>query len=519
MPSRDEDLTPPVAAIVPVTLRTKEIDGAQLKADIMALTGDLAGRRFALEKKVLIGRDPEAEVHVPGNDVSRRHASIWRTDAGEYVIEDHKSRNGTLVNGKPVEVHMLQFGDKLQVGSRTLFVFTQHQALEEELVRWQRIELVAEMTAGLVHDFNNYMTALLGYVQYLDDSSSQAETREDLLALLRRCLPVMEEAAREGSNVARKVLTFARGSKRPQEPQELQLLVDKAVTLVSRTFDESITVEIEIAAALRVTGDKTELLQVLINLLLNARDAMPEGGTLRIAAASRVIDSDRARELNLPMAGEMVVLEVKDTGIGMEEETRRRIFEPLFTTKGKGKGKGTGLGLSMVSRIIENHGGQIRVESTPGAGASFSIYLPVAVITSDYPTVNTTMVLAPERAAAKSQGMVLMLERDERMRLRAARVAYAMGFDVLTADSIDEIFNLFERHHEKIQLVIFSLDFEGAPPGDEVYDRLLRIDPDAGVLFTSRDVDRDQLTARIRRVLQTPCDSRTLRDALSDAME
>jgi signal transduction histidine kinase len=513
----EDDLTPPVASIVPVTGRTAELDGAHLKADIMALTGELAGRRFALDRKVQIGRDPEVEIHVPGNDVSRRHASIWRTDAGEYVVEDLKSRNGTLVNGKPVEVHILEFGDKLQIGSRTLFVFTQHQALEEELVRWQRIELVAEMTAGLVHDFNNYMTALLGYVQYIEDFAPQTKTREELMALLNRCLPVMEDAAKEGSNVARKVLTFARGSKRPQAPLPVGPVVEKAVALVRRTFDESIIVEQEIEEGLRVTGDKTELLQVLINLFLNARDAMPEGGTLRIEACTKILDEVQARELNLPMTGEMAVIEVKDTGTGMEEETRKRIFEPLYTTKGKGKG--TGLGLSMVSRIIENHGGQIRVESTPGAGTRFSIYLPVAVVTSDsYTTLNTTMVAAPARPA-KSKGLVLMLNDEERMRLRAARVAYAMGYDVLTADSVDEVFALYERYNNKIELVIFSLDFKGAPSGDEVFDRLLRIDPDAGVLFTSEGADEGQFTARIRRVLQTPCDSRTLRDALSDALE
>ena len=518
MSSDEEDLTPPVAAIAPVTMKTAELDGSHLKADIMALTGELAGRRFALERKVQIGRDPELEIHVPGNDVSRRHASIWRTDAGEYVVEDLKSRNGTLVNGKPVEVHILEFGDKLQIGSRTLFVFTQHQALEEQLVRWQRIELVAEMTAGLVHDFNNYMTALLGYVQYIQDFAPQTKTREELQELLNRCLPVMEEAAKEGSNVARKVLTFARGSKRPQAPLPVGPVVEKAIALVSRTFDESITVEQQMEEGLRVTGDKTELLQVLINLFLNARDAMSEGGTLRIEASTKIIDEAQARELNLPMTGEMAVIEVRDTGHGMKEETRKRIFEPLYTTKGKGKG--TGLGLSMVSRIIENHGGQIRVESAPDAGTCFSIYLPVAVVLSDsYPTLNTSSMVAAPIREAKSKGLVLMLDSEERMRLRAARVAYAMGYDVLTADSVDEVFALFERYSEKIELVIFSLDFEGAPPGDEVFDRLLRVDPDAGVLFTSKDSDEGQLSARIRRVLQTPCDSRTLRDALSDALE
>ncbi|MBW2736531.1 MAG: FHA domain-containing protein, partial [Deltaproteobacteria bacterium] len=431
MRPNDDDLTPPPFTPMPSALRTAELDGAYLKADVMALTGELAGRRFVIDDELLIGRDADTTIQVPGNDVSRHHCRVYKTTAGHYVLEDLGSRNGTLVNGKPIEMHILQFGDRFQVGTRTLFVLTNHEALEEQLVRWQRIELIAEMSAGLVHDFNNCMAAVLGYVDYLEYFSEQEDiSLEELQETLQSALPSMKLAAQEGSNLAQKVLLFARGTKEESFASiSFMTLTNEASKVVGPSFGDAITIDQRIQPGLRVRGDRTELLQVLINLMLNARDAMPEGGSLSIEARAEHGDQHEARDLQLPEADEgLVVIKVSDTGTGMDEATRKRIFEPLYSTKAKGKG--TGLGLSTVARIIENHGGQIKVQSTPGEGTTFTFFLPLATEAGEArePTGPTMQVAGMEGTLDDAlRNLVVMMGGDEEMRQRVARAVYALG--------------------------------------------------------------------------------------------
>jgi signal transduction histidine kinase len=364
------DRTQPLAV---QSVETTEVVAVDLEADLTALTGPLAGRRHVIRDRALIGRGEEAEIRVPGDDVSRRQARIRRTEGGDFVIEDLKSRNGTLVNGAPVEVHVLRLGDKVQIGARTLFVFTRHDALEEQIATWQRCDLAAQITAGMVHDFNNYMCALLGYIEYIQLHLARTVPETQLREILETSLPVMEGAARAGSSLAQKVLQVSRAPKDDRVEMDLGLVVQEASGLLRPVLGPATTVELHLTPGIRLVGDRTELMQVLINLLLNARDAMPRGGTVRVETAR--CSADDAQAMELP-PGEQVVVKICDAGCGMDEDTRRRIFEPLFTTKSPGHG--TGLGLSMVLRIVERHAGVIRVTSTPGTGSEFALFFPAA---------------------------------------------------------------------------------------------------------------------------------------------
>lgn len=348
--------------------QTAEIeDNLVDKADLIALTGELAGKRFTIEQRIVLGRDPAVEIMVPGEDVSRRHAAIARSSAKEFVVEDLDSRNGTLVNGVPIEVHVLKFGDKLQIGSRTLFVFTPHSAPEEQLIRWQRIEAIGQMASGVVHDFANYMTAVLGQVEYLRRLlKGPSGLREETLA---RGLDDIHAAAQQAFKLTRKVLGFARSTESAAFSVDLGTVVEDALRLTARSCEAEIRIHSDIEDELTVQGDRTELLQVLINLLLNARDAMPGGGDLRVSARTT---EGEAGDLSGPL--KQVLLEVSDNGVGMDEQVRSRVFEPLFTTKPAGMG--TGLGLSTVARIVEKHRGTIDVQSAPGQGTTFRIRLP-----------------------------------------------------------------------------------------------------------------------------------------------
>jgi signal transduction histidine kinase len=503
------------------TGRTIDLGAAPgVDADLIALTGALGGRRYTIGDRALIGRDSEAQVQLVGDDVSRRHASITRTSSGEFVLEDLGSRNGTFVNGRPVEVHVLHFGDTMQVGLTTLFVFTHHQqALEEQLVRWQRMELIAQMTGGMVHDFRNYMTAILGYIQYLQEVARRETEIEELRSSIFESVAVMESAAWEGVNLTRRVLAFAKGADRPREPVHLCEVAEEAIRLLERSFPKEIRFDTDVSRGLRVIGSRTELLQVLVNLYLNARDAMPEGGTIRTEAS---LCQEEEREDGVG-AGE-VLLKVSDTGIGMDPETQRRAFEPLFSTKPAGKG--TGLGLSTVARLIENHRGHIHLDSTPGHGTSFLIFLPVVEVplsTASAETVDLGQGFRPEDLLQQGSGFVLLVNDDELVRQRTLRAIKPLRLQVLCAPSASVAIELYERYQDRIRLVVIDLDVTG-PQSEDTYRRLHLINPDVHVLVASNgNVARAGVGAPLflsatRGVVEWRADSETLSRTLLDAL-
>jgi len=207
---------------------------------------------------------------------------------------------------------------------------------------------------------------------------------------------------------------------------------------------------------------------------------------------------------------------VSDTGIGMDEETQKRIFEPMFTTKDPGKG--TGLGLSMVSRIIETHQGMIRVASRLGQGATFTIYLPIAEARTKPLKVNTTLVLQhlheQDEPAERRSGLVLLQEQDDLMRQRAARALCSLGYEVLFAETVEEVLQLFEQYRAEIKLVVLHSD--DPSQSDDIRQRLRALNPTIRVIFAGSDED---ISTRARIRLLLPCDTRTFQQAITSAME
>jgi signal transduction histidine kinase len=513
---RDIDDTQP--RFLDGTQDTKDLGGPMEQADLVALTGELAGRRFPIGEKALIGRDAEAAVQVVGDDVSRRHAQVSRTSSNEFLIEDLKSRNGTLVNGVPIEVSPLRFGDKVQVGSKTLFVFTRHQALEAQLVQWQRMELITQMTAGMIHDFNNCMTVILGNIQNIQNSSESYVTDE----YLRGCLTEMEIMAWEGVNLARKVLNFARGADRKREQVDLSKLAEDTLRLSRRSIPQNVKVEFALQPELKILGDRSDLMQVIINLVLNARDAMPDGGKLALATSSDHLDEAQARAARLPLAGDVVALRVKDSGTGMSEETRKRVFEPLFTTKAPGKG--TGLGLSTVARIIESHNGGIAVESKLGKGSSFTIYFPVppaaGAVAAD--ETRSTLLLDGRKTeqafAALEGGFVLLLQSDPVTRQRVANVILSLGCDVLHAGSIGEAMELYGKYHHRIRVVVLDID-PHSPQSVVAFRELQAVDRSVRILVNGAGgASGKELAEGMLTFLGGAADTATFREALTKAL-
>ena len=351
---------------------------------------------------------------------------------------------------------------------------TLHEA-EEQLRHSQKLEAVGRLAGGIAHDFNNLLTAIIGYSELIE-KRNQGETR-DHAGLIRK-------AGEQAAALTRQLLAFSR--KQLLEPRVLDLnaLIRDMEKLLQRVIGESIRITIETAPAeARVRADPSQLEQVLLNLGVNARDAMPGGGTLRIATQHVALTPAEIAARTLEVEpGDYIALVVSDTGSGMDEETRSHIFEPFFTTKGPGKG--TGLGLSTVYGIVKQSGGGIAVESAPGQGCTFSIFLPATTSELDAPEV--------EPAATDNRGTetVLVVEDEEVVRQLICTSLADIGYNVLCGATPHEGLRHAREHKERIDLLVTDVvmpDMHGPALAREIAP----LQPDMKVLFVSGYSDSD----------------------------
>ncbi|AVH64233.1 PAS domain S-box protein [Nostoc sp. 'Peltigera membranacea cyanobiont' N6] len=246
---------------------------------------------------------------------------------------------------------------------------TQQKQLEAQLLRSQRLESIGTLAGGIVHDLNNILSPILMSVQILQKKLPDSESQQ--------ILQTLENNVKRGANLLKQVLSFARGIEGKRTIVQIQPLMAEMEQIIAQTFPKSIICQVDIPKNLwDVRGDTTQIHQVLINLVVNARDAMPNGGILRIAAENLVI-GEHSAQINIDAkVGSYIAIVVTDTGMGMSLEVQQRIFEPFFTTKEVGKG--TGLGLSTALGIVKNHGGFVNVYSQVGRGTQFTVYLPAS---------------------------------------------------------------------------------------------------------------------------------------------
>jgi len=371
----------------------------------------------------------------------------------------------------PVEItaRMLEDG-KIQSIMRDV---TSRRRLEEQVRQSSKMEAVGQLAGGVAHDFNNLLTAILGACGFLlDDQALDPAHRRDVEEI--------QNAARRAASLTRQLLAFSR--KQVLQPELLQLndVVAGLEPLLRRLLGEHIAIRTAFAAGLaEVRIDKSQLEQVIINLGVNARDAMPKGGTLTIGTEEADLDAAYAQDHPDVRPGHYVVLVVSDVGVGMDAQTRARIFEPFFTTKGPGFG--TGLGLSTVYGIVKQSNGHIGVYSEPGRGTTFRIYLPPA---QGAEARRSGVKPAAEGAVRRGDETVLLVEDEARVRGLARRVLEALGYRVLEAEDGREALALGEEHHQPIHLLFTDVVMPGIG-GRELAERLAHVHPEMQVLYTS----------------------------------
>ncbi len=362
---------------------------------------------------------------------------------------------------------------EIRVQERTAALRAQmaeREKLEQQFLRAQRMESVGALAGGIAHDLNNALVPILIGSQLLRMNSDSAAEREKLLELItasgHRCTQMVKQ-----------ILTFAKGRGATSQLQ-LGLLIAEMEKIVKDTFPKSIVINSEVAKDLwKVEGDSTEMHQVLMNLCVNARDAMPGGGQLTLSAANTEISAEAALPHPEAIPGRHLVLTVADTGSGIPPELCTRIFEPFFTTKSPDKG--TGLGLSTVAQIVKRHKGFVQVQSDLGQGTQFKIFLPAAEFAEPAESPATEPILPT------GQGELILVVDDEQVVLELAKTTLEnYGYRVLTVPNGLEAITCFEAHKKDIELVITDTDMPFLN-GRNAIKAIQKINPNVPIIMAS----------------------------------
>jgi two-component system, cell cycle sensor histidine kinase and response regulator CckA len=353
---------------------------------------------------------------------------------------------------------------------------TEKRILERQLQMAGKMEAIGRLSGGIAHDFNNLLGVIIGYSQFfkrkLDPQSPLLEHAEEI-----------EKAGQRAAALTRQLLAFSRQQVLSPAVLNLNDLVTDMVKMLPRLIGEDITVSTSMAPELgSVKADRSQIEQVIMNLAVNARDAMPAGGKLSIDTSNRTLDQLYARQHPGARPGQYVMLRVVDSGMGIDAETLAHIFEPFFTTKEVGKG--TGLGLATVYGVVKQSDGYIWVDSEPGKGSSFQIFLPKV----DEEKAVEVGVIRPQGEAARGSETVLLVEDSEALRKLTQSLLSSHGFQVLVAQNGEEALQMADRYSENIDLVVTDVVMPGIN-GRVLAERLLTKRRMMKVLFISGYTD------------------------------
>ncbi len=462
---------------------------------VLRVNGEFT-RMFGYTSDEVLGRSID-ELLAPSHLREEATSITKQVARGERVALEtvRQRKDGTLVDvsilGTPITVN----GGQVAVYGIYRDI-TERKHLEEQLRQAQKMEAIGTLAGGIAHDFNNILTSIMGFASVIySELPVDSPLRHDVETIIR--------STQRGSELTRQLLTFARRGQVKVYPLNLNDIAREVVSLLERTIDKAIALESHLAEDLAIVeGNAGQLHQMLLNLCLNARDAMPQGGRLIIETQNVTLSEEKARtELDLE-AGQYVLLSVTDTGVGMDAETQQHLFEPFFTTKEEGRG----LGLAIVYGVVRRHGGAIHVYSEPGQGSTFKVYLPVAGRLAEAPPLAEAEVVGGTET-------VLVVDDEEPVRKLLRRILEQGGYTVLLAADGIEAVKLYAERSAEIDLVVLDIIMPWMG-GQETYERLREINPDVKVLLSSGYSENGQaqdiLAAGAKGFLQKPYDQRTV---------
>jgi PAS domain S-box-containing protein len=462
---------------------------------------------------------------IVGQNVSKLMPEPYRAEHDSYIgnyLRTGEARiigYGRLVKGLtkdgaefPME---LAVGEARANGQRIFTGFirdlTSREKMENELRQAQKMEAVGQLTGGVAHDFNNLLTVIIANLEMLRPRLTESEQRE----LAQEAL----DAAEDGAKLAAQLLAF--GRRQPLNPKSTDVgpLVSNFADLLRRTLGEAIELRILVVGSAHLTVvDASQLQNALLNLAINARDAMPRGGQLTIEITHVRLDADYAQMYPDIRTGRYVLITVTDTGTGMSEEVRRRAFEPFFTTKPTGSG--TGLGLSMVYGFVKQSGGNLQLYSEVGQGTSVRVFLPVADSAATGPTPKA--FLAREGDLPQGTETILLVEDDPRLRRVLSKRLRSLGYEIVEADSGQAALDHLAARPD-VAMVFTDMVMPGGMSGFELAQAAQGLKPELKILFTSgyaepalakqglragawlkKPYTADELAEKVRAVLHDP---------------
>ncbi len=438
-----------------------------------------AERLFGYTESEAIGHSLELIIPVDRVTEAKEMLAYAREHKGIRRFEtQRRHKDGTLLD---VAISLTFLGpnigflDLISDLSSVRRAAEEKKSLQDQLEIARRMESVGRLAGGVAHDFNNLLTIILYYADFIESGLGAGYPNIDDAKKIR-------EAGEHAASLTGQLLAFSRQQTIKAEVLNLNDSVRAIEEMLRRLIGEDIDLKINLARKLgRIEADTSQLEQVILNLAINARDAMPDGGQLVIETRNTVVDR-REAAVNPPMyPGRYVILSATDTGIGMDEETRRHVFDPFFTTKERGRG--TGLGLATVYGIVKQSKGFIWVYSEPGKGTTFKIYLPRV----DLPVTSRTSAAA--QTDARGQGeTILVVEDDEMVRKLAQKILERAGFRVLEAANGREALVLVDNEETPVDLLLTDVVLPGMN-GRELAERLSSIRPSMKVVFTSGYTD------------------------------
>jgi signal transduction histidine kinase/ActR/RegA family two-component response regulator len=470
-----------------------EVIFASLRTHPLAVFGDEVYANIFYEAPLILDDNENGNGKSAAARVEWMIAQLQRARAAEKARAELIRQRAALgeqqkllqaLRRKEQELHSLNLELEKRVAERTADLRRANAAiirdmeerigLEDQLRQAQKMESIGTLAGGIAHDFNNILNIIQGYSTLLSTHAGDKAEIADSLS-------VINEAIKRGAGVVQQLLTLARKSESVLETTDVNAVFGGLVELVKGTFPKNIEVTMDLSPELPpLLADANQLNQALLNLCVNARDAMPEGGKLGVK--TRVVDGKSLPDYVAPKAERFVRIEISDNGIGIDENLRSRIFEPFFTTKDSENG--TGLGLAVVYGVVKNHQGYVDVQSAPGAGTTFQILLPILTTSNGNGHRDPAQEAAHEPTADGSYGTALVIEDEEAVLHLLRNILAERGYRVLTAMDGAAAVRMYRHNKETIDVVLLDLDLPRIS-GTEVLRQIREENSRARVVVTS----------------------------------